>query len=258
MERMMSRLVSLVALLALLGFGVGCGSGGSGAGLPLTEAARVRATFSRHSVGGRAPTDLSWHIVTVELDKLRSGGYLSLPEGISIVDGDALATPADADHAYTQAELDALVVAHRGTPAADEALVTALYLDGHYAGEGDDGAVLGLAFGGDAIALFADRLKESCGATGPKAKTVCAVTEAGVVLHEFGHLLGLVNDGTPMVAAHQDSEHGAHCTNPDCIMYYTNDRKGFAELIGKRVQQGNEDVTAFDESCLADLKAIAK
>ncbi len=47
-----------------------------------------------------------------------------------------------------------------------------------------------------------------------------AAAETAVINHEFGHLLGLVNNGTPMIGDHQDEPHGKHCDNSKCLMYY--------------------------------------
>jgi hypothetical protein len=64
--------------------------------------------------------------------------------------------------------------------------------------------------------------------------------------HEFGHLLGLVNQGSPMQVPHRDSANGAHCSNEKCLMNYG-------------IETGNPDPLAalptLDADCIADLKA---
>jgi hypothetical protein len=42
--------------------------------------------------------------------------------------------------------------------------------------------------------------------------------ETYLLKHEFGHLMGLVNMGTAMVAPHEDSEGVHHCNQPACVM----------------------------------------
>jgi hypothetical protein len=73
--------------------------------------------------------------------------------------------------------------------------------------------------------------------------------EATVTEHEFGHLLGLVDYGTPMAAAHEDSGHAHHCDNQACLMYYG------AETIDIAGSLTGGEVPAPDEHCIADLKA---
>jgi len=45
-----------------------------------------------------------------------------------------------------------------------------------------------------------------------------ADVETATINHEFGHLFGLVNFGTPAVNNHEDSEARGHCNVPGCLM----------------------------------------
>jgi hypothetical protein len=63
--------------------------------------------------------------------------------------------------------------------------------------------------------------------------------------HEFGHLFGLVAQGTPMVTPHNDAANGAHCNNNNCLMYYA---------IETGASQ-NGSIPTFDANCRADMKA---
>lgn len=46
--------------------------------------------------------------------------------------------------------------------------------------------------------------------------------ERAVLLHEFGHLIGLVDCGTPCRTNHKelDPKHTPHCRNEKCVMYW--------------------------------------
>jgi len=48
----------------------------------------------------------------------------------------------------------------------------------------------------------------------PRSKT----KEASILLHEFGHLIGLVKDTT---LPNHDSDHRYHCDDETCVMYWT-------------------------------------
>lgn len=80
--------------------------------------------------------------------------------------------------------------------------------------------------------------------------------ESTTLHHEFGHLFGLVDLGTPMVTDHQDSsadDDGTlapnhHCDVPGCLMYYQTVTDVFSTAMGN-------DIAEFDELCLADLQA---
>lgn len=62
--------------------------------------------------------------------------------------------------------------------------------------------------------------------------------ERATLMHEFGHILGLVNVGTPMGFKHDDKEHPPHCTG-HCAMWWQTD--------------GQAQSDEFDEMCLFDL-----
>ena len=84
-------------------------------------------------------------------------------------------------------------------------------MDDEYAG---DPNVLGIAYRNTSMAIFQETIaRHTGGALEPSAATV----EGTVAAHEFGHVLGLVNNGSPM--EHQDEPHGRHCDNEDCLMY---------------------------------------
>jgi hypothetical protein len=63
--------------------------------------------------------------------------------------------------------------------------------------------------------------------------------------HEFGHLLGLVDQGSPMQQDHKDTDNGAHCTNRSCLMYFS------VETVSSRFN----GIPVLDAHCRADLKA---
>jgi hypothetical protein len=78
--------------------------------------------------------------------------------------------------------------------------------------------------------------------------------EQSTLVHEFGHAVGLVNNGVAMVSAHQDTAHGAHDTSSACVMYYANEGASDAAQFAQRyITTGNEVI--FDSACLADTAA---
>jgi predicted Zn-dependent protease len=64
--------------------------------------------------------------------------------------------------------------------------------------------------------------------------------------HEFGHLMGLVDQGSPMQNDHKDADHGAHCINPSCLMYHAVETTGI---------DGTNTIPELDAQCAVDLKA---
>lgn len=119
--------------------------------------------------------------------------------------------------------------------------------------------MLGLAWGHSHIAMFKDNIARSCNARstlGLLDASACERAESAVWLHEIGHILGLVDNGLPMVTNHRDPdpEHGRHDVDPSCIMYWTYDGEAavdavFSNLLGSGSELG------FCPNDLADIDA---
>ncbi|WP_237685906.1 membrane metalloprotease [Flagellimonas profundi] len=125
--------------------------------------------------------------------------------------------------------------------------VFGLFIDGEYSENTENGSVLGVAYRNTSFVIFADTIREFSGQ--PLAPST-AVLETTVLDHEFGHLLGLVNAGTPLQSAHQDEPHGRHCTTEDCLMYWTAETgEGLINMIS------GGTIPGLDAACLADLQA---
>jgi len=116
------------------------------------------------------------------------------------------------------------------------------YTDGYFA----DPDYLGWAYRNTSMVLFGRKLLESSESTGKPSRTKLETT---VLLHEMAHLLGLVNVGTPLQSAHKDDDHGKHCANPNCLMYY---QIGINESLSILLKKG---IPKLDAACLADLRA---
>lgn len=108
----------------------------------------------------------------------------------------------------------------------DTLVLRILYMPGTYL---PSQITRGLAYGDYAFCMFKQQIADS--------------RERSVMLHEFGHILGLVNCGTKCQTPHeeQDSAHKPHCNNEKgCVMYYSSP---------------DTQTPDFDEACQRDLKA---
>lgn len=169
------------------------------------------------------------------------------PDGVTL---DLREVPLD-EGAWTfeavQDQLDALA-----RPVDDDvAVIEILAVHGTWPEE----QVLGLGWSWSRMLLLLDPLTDSCttaagGGSPTGAHTrICEATWAGVMRHETGHLLGLVNNELPMVTPHEDPEHEHHDPDPDCLMYWAWDR---ADVAGKLA----EDDLDLCPASLADLAAV--
>jgi len=78
--------------------------------------------------------------------------------------------------------------------------------------------------------------------------------EQTTLIHEFGHAIGLVNNGIPMVEPHHDAPNDAHCTNDRCVMFWLNEGASDAVEFANRFVLTGETVV-FDGDCVADIRA---
>lgn len=130
-------------------------------------------------------------------------------------------------------------------PLGDILTAHILFLDAGYIQDTDNTKYLGMAYGATSIAIFQKTVSDySGGITQPSNE----VLETTIINHEFGHVLGLVNNGTSMQTNHQDTNHGHHCNNEQCLMYYATET---TDIIGNLVG-GN--IPDLDQNCITDLK----
>lgn len=178
------------------------------------------------------------------LDSLKAALERHLAKS-SITIGAPTSIPAQGDSTYSAEEIRTLEDEYRDhvTQGGSDAIwAYFLVLDGKFT----DGSVVGLAYYNTSMAFFGETIREITGGVSQPSRTK---VEATVFRHEFGHNLGLVDNGIPMQRDHQDEAHGAHCTNDQCVMYYaieTTDFFGnvFDGTIPGFGEYGTEDMAA--------------
>ncbi|WP_430967288.1 hypothetical protein [Spongiimicrobium sp. 2-473A-2-J] len=85
--------------------------------------------------------------------------------------------------------------------------------------------------------------------------TVADVEEA-TLNHEFGHLFGLVNLGSPAVNDHEDPEAENHCNVPGCLMRAELQfGAGIMGMMESRASRGMAFIPELDAECVLDLQA---
>ena len=165
---------------------------------------------------------------------------LNKPSGITFTQ-----TPiaASGKSVFTIAEIDALEKANRTQFTNGNVLsVYVVYVDAPFS----TANILGAAYRNTSLVIFGPTVTNNSGGVNQTTRTKLETT---VLNHEFGHLLGLTNLGSPMVTAHEDGAHMSHCNNSSCLMYFSTQ----TSMMGGVLLSG--PVPALDANCKADLTA---
>ena len=126
--------------------------------------------------------------------------------------------------------------------SGSEVAIYILFTNGNYT----DNNVLGVAYKNTSVVLFGKKINDNSGGIGQASRTKLVAT---VAEHELGHLLGLVDLGSPMQTGHKDPAHGSHCNNNNCLMYYAAET---SDIFGLLI---TGSIPAFDANCRADMRA---
>jgi hypothetical protein len=165
-----------------------------------------------------------------------------------------------ADHAWTFGELQQLADEQNDLVLAGDAIaIHIMFVDGHSADDSDSGKVLGLAWSNRHLVMFKQTIEVLCAADSipPLLRDrLCAGAELSIWTHEVGHVIGLVDNGLPMVADHKDGDHGAHDQSDDCVMYWAYEGDAVIGKLRDRIAGGGADSLGFDDACLADIAAV--
>lgn len=263
-----ARAMAFAALLAVVS---SCGGGGGGGGgipiaVDLASVTPNAVQAARSSGAGDFAADYlrSTHFgsLVVEVDYPASRppkpAALSLlqdrlqercdkPDGVTILLDDAIPDD-DIPPESSVEDLEDLEATYRdfySDQGTGTAVIYLLYLTGSSNLDGRSTAVLGLSYHGGSIALFVDTAEQ-----GPDPFVTTAEVEGTGIVHECGHLMGLVNGTVPMQVNHEDAHHEAHDADPECVMFWIINVPQLAPNIG------DDDFAPFDVHCVEDLEAF--
>lgn len=130
---------------------------------------------------------------------------------------------------------------------SDTIAVFGMFLNNAFAGNTENGTVLGIAYQNTSFVVFEESVQSFSNQPLAPSRTVLETT---VLNHEFGHLLGLVNNGTPLQSDHHDAANGAHCDVDNCLMFFQAET---GEGILNAIVGG--EIPELDAQCIADLQA---
>ena len=192
---------------------------------------------------------IPWEIFRAHLDKLTEESTIETRAPTTLEEMEELPPPTQ--EGYTSEDLLILSERHRDLrDAPGLRTVHVMFIDGSFVQDGEQQpGTLGVSIGqSGVIAIFMGPIN---GAQLPPVFQV--FIEQSTLVHEFGHAMGLVNNGLPLTSDHHDEENGAHCTNRDCVMFFLNE--GIVDLrnyLEQRITTGNEIL--YQPECLDDIR----
>ena len=147
--------------------------------------------------------------------------YADKPRGIIQSGGNKFSTQKAK---YTAQDLLELAKQNRSSYSqGDTVSLYILYVNGSFA-ENED--ALGVALNASVFVIFKDRISQAT-----TALVLASEIERAVLIHELGHLLGLVNINYQSSRNHEDSGHPKHANNTNSVMYWAVEDISVANIL---------------------------
>lgn len=169
--------------------------------------------------------------------------YVDKSEGVVLAGGNTFASDRTQ---WTVGDLRDAAAANRSTFSDDtQVSVHVLYVRGGLYRDGEETAAIGVAYSASNVALFPDRWA-GLGTLLGSSRAI----ERAVLVHELGHLFGLVNLTYRSDIDHEDPDYPGHSSNQRSVMYHAIE----STLIGQVFSGPPPD--QFDDADAADLAGL--
>ncbi|RMB57576.1 membrane metalloprotease [Dokdonia sinensis] len=127
----------------------------------------------------------------------------------------------------------------------DEIGVYVFFSDGNSTSDEGNSVVLGTAYRNTSMVIYEKTFRDL--ANNSSTAINRTLIETATLRHEFGHIFGLVNLGTPLTSEHEDQDNRRHCDVEDCLMFF--------QTVSNVFNTSNvASLPEFDPQCIADLQ----
>jgi hypothetical protein len=127
----------------------------------------------------------------------------------------------------------------------DDITVYVYFADGSRENDTSEQVTLGSAYLNTSMVIYEGTLRTL--SARPNSPSLSAI-EIATLNHEFSHLMGLVNLGTPLQSTHEDPDASNHCNVSSCLMEA-------AIEFGSGMMGMGDVIPELDAQCIADLQA---
>ncbi|WP_051476096.1 hypothetical protein [Aquimarina megaterium] len=127
----------------------------------------------------------------------------------------------------------------------DDITVYVYFADGSKENDTNEQVTLGSAYLNTSMVIYEGTLRAL--SVRPNSPSLSAI-ETATLNHEFSHLMGLVNLGTPLQSEHEDPDASNHCNVSNCLMEA-------AIEFGSGMMGMGDIIPELDAQCIADLQA---
>lgn len=173
--------------------------------------------------------------------------YTYKPGGVSIMTQSI--SPPDVGSTYSITEIRSIEDKHRTLFTSGKTLSAFVFFaDKKSETATSTNRVIGKAYRNTSLVIFEKEVRDFAGNA---SSTSVSEIEHTTLRHEFGHLFGLVNTGSPAQSEHEDTdpERRAHCNVDNCLM------NAIIEFGSIDLITGTTRSPDFDHQCHLDLIA---
>lgn len=166
------------------------------------------------------------------------------PGGVILAGGNTFSSDR---RQWTASDLRGVAEANRSNySTGDTVAVYVLYACGAFHADGQETSAIGAAYNASEFAVFPQRWNDGIGALLGSNRAV----ERAVLVHEAGHLFGLVNLTYRSEIAHEDPDHPGHSSSRRSVMYWAIESTAIGQVFS------GPPPDTFDEADRADLEGL--
>jgi len=198
-------------------------------------------------VGGLNLSNDTWDITRDSFEGLLPNKTIEYPSQLS----EMVSISSQMKSSWSASELVSVGNTHAPVlKVGDKANLTVVFVRGLL---DNNSNILGVHVTGTRFVFVFKDVVESVGGTDDQQKYV----EQATVVHELGHLIGLVDNGVPQATDHEDGEHPHHTSNDECVMFWAVENPNQILLLLNNIITSNQ-LDLFEDEVKNDVSTYSE